>query len=170
MQHLPNIVEHTNVSNFTNKRTRTPVTKGEFLKYLVLRFRLRLYPCATGISGSWERSDRPCSSIEGRAYPARFRDFEERFVMSLSRFRIINECFRLESFTDQSAMEDPYLPIDSFISAFYLRRTQAIIPGSTIITEECMVTWKGVESSYSDESWIPITKIKASRSRDGAEL
>lgn len=135
---VPTILTHTNNYIVTHKRG-TAITKGRLYKYFGIRITMTL--CAT--FGSYEEYFQDHhdsnSTIE-------HINFATKYGMSLAEFKKITECLRFSAHDDKAIDGDPLLPIEAFIEAFNHNRQQFVIPGHSIVVDECMSQWRGAES------------------------
>lgn len=154
MQQINLILECTN-TQMRIWRRGSPVTKGELFCYIGLRLTIALHPRSSdeGLDFYWN------TEVDPELVFSPIFDFGNNCGMSKSRFEAITKCLRLDSFKENSAEQDPYKPIQSFIDAFNNRLKIVVVPGKYIIVDECISFWKGVESLFSHESFIHVTYI-----------
>lgn len=166
MGYLQKIVDSTNI-HIIRLNSGEQITKKEFFAFLVIRLTLALCPRSTGDGYNcfWQK---PKDDVNPSVLDST-ELYGKRFGMGLSRFKFINESFRLDEFQDSGEI-DPYKPIRAFIEAFNKRREECITPGFQIIVDECMSQWKGLESVISDETLIHTTKIARKPKGVGMEM
>jgi hypothetical protein len=91
--------------------------------------------------------------------------------MSLKRFKQLSSCLRLDNYSYKNMKESRYRPITRFIKAFNKRRVKIICPGKKITVDECMSSWKGVETVLKDhQSSAHMVKVKHKPKGVGMEL
>lgn len=158
IRELDDIVHWTNEC-LTRLRRGSATTKLEILQFFGIRLAIALNPIKMegGVAAHWNAMTSD-DAFYGVHVP--FTDVESRFGMSFTRFKALSDCLRLDQFVEGAIGQDPYKPIRSFVEGFNERRVAVVIPGRDIVVDECMSTWKGIESIFSHESFIHITKLK----------
>jgi hypothetical protein len=96
--------------------------------------------------------------------------YGERFGMAKNRFLDILSAFRLAFPLASHARKDPWHSVRSFIDGFNLRNREALTLGPVIVIDECMCSWKGLDSTVSADTLPHATKILRKPKGVGAEL
>lgn len=148
---LNHIVLCTNEFITSNGRGRE-ITKGELLKYFGIRLAMSLDRNIGGVESCFREKDQLHSIF-------RAPDFGNRFLMSLNRFSVIDSCCRLDHYIDNQVGEDRYRPIRRFLNAMNERKVDILVPGRTIVVDECMCSWRGYESYLEHLGAVHVTKI-----------
>ena len=162
MSHVTSIIENTNIALY-EKNIATPMTQGEFFRYLGIRLAMSLNPIVGGYRQHWKTSMPKDSVLLAGNY-------FERFEMSMTRFESITSALRLSSLSNNENISDRWYPIRSFLDAFNDTRKANVTPGEFLTIDEYMCSWKGSDGKYVVNGMPHITKIKRKPKGVGAEL
>ena len=66
--------------------------------------------------------------------------------------------------------QDPWRAVRCLIDAFNENRETSVVPGSHMVIDEVMSTWRGAEGKYSAEGCPHVTKIARKPEGVGAEI
>jgi hypothetical protein len=155
------------------RRRRTLTTEGEMIRFLGLTLAMAIDPCRGGLPAYWENVD-PHSEIifTGRHYGTRFGMSRNRFLELRSYMRCApspqeNDYININGVEQD---KDPWQPIRLFIAAFNGCRKSVMKPGPTLVVDEVMSMWYGLESQYSTDGMPHVTKIQRKPRGVGVEM
>ena len=110
------------------------------------------------------------SNYEKQGSIFRSYNYAGRFGMSFTRFKIINDCFRLAPTLPPSNQRDPWHDIRPFITAFNENTPTVFSPGKYLCVDEIMSAWKGLSAVFDAEGIPHQTKIQRKPEGIGAEM
>lgn len=127
------------------------VTVGQLQTWLGVWFAMCLDP-TRGDRGDYWKTKPDNESV------LTHRNFGSRFKITKNRFEMITKNFQLEGPRPEGNI-DEFFQVRQFVEDFNRHRLQVVNPGPTIVIDECMSYYEGMNSKYSANGCPGLTKI-----------